>query len=127
MNGLGSSPGVARRFGLPGDLRLRGAGVFGEVFAARRVVRGNIFDIHYRANGSAGARLGLVIAKKLARRAVWRNAMKRVGREVFRLAHSGLPAVDVVLRLAKPLAGIDLTSRKAWRSDIEGLLARLPR
>lgn len=118
---------MADRFGFPAHKRLRQAGEFGVVFAQRRVLRGRLFNIHYRLNGGASARLGLVIAKKLARRAVWRNAIKRTGREVFRLAFLELPSVDLVLRLAKPVAAIDSASRQLWRDDIETLLAKLPR
>ena len=109
------------------DRRLRQPGEFGAVFGQRRVLRGERFDLHYRPNGGATARLGLVIAKKLARRAVWRNAIKRTSREAFRLAGQGLPAMDLVLRLSKPVLAIDATARLAWRADIEALMARLPR
>ena len=114
-------------FGFGAELRLRQAGEFGAVFAHRRVLRGRLFDLHYRPNGGASARLGLVIAKKLARRAVWRNAIKRVGREVFRFTRPGLPAMDLLLRLAKPVTAVDADARQAWRTDIGALLAKLPR
>ena len=119
---------MAEGAGFAADLRLRAAGEFGAVFAHRRVLRGRLFDLHYRPNGGASARLGLVIAKKLARRAVWRNAIKRTGREAFRLARTGLPPMDLLLRLAKPVAAPpDAASRHAWRSEIDALLAKLPR
>lgn len=118
---------MAENSGFGANLRLRQAGEFGAVFAERRVLRGRLFDLHYRPNGGASARLGLVIAKKLARQAVWRNALKRTGREAFRLARSGLPAMDLLLRLAKPVAAMDGLSRRMWRGDIDALLAKLPR
>lgn len=118
---------MAEKSGLRAHLRLRAAGEFGAVFAERRVLRGSIFALHYRPNGGASARLGLVIAKKLARRAVWRNSIKRIGREAFRLARSGLPATDLLLRLAKPVAAVDAPSRRLWRNEIDALLAKLPR
>ena len=111
-----------------GDRRLRQADEFSSVFAARRVLRGDYFDLHYSAGSEEGARLGLVIAKRLARRAVQRNLLKRIGREVFRHARPGLPAYNLVLRLAKPPGdSLDTTARRSWRGDIERLLARLPR
>ncbi|MDD5248101.1 MAG: ribonuclease P protein component [Rhodocyclaceae bacterium] len=118
---------MAEAFGFGAELRLRQAGDFGAVFAHRRVLRGRLFDLHYRPNGGASARLGLVIAKRLARRAVWRNAIKRTGREAFRCARPGLPAMDLLLRLAKPVAALEAGSRQAWRADIDALLAKLPR
>lgn len=91
------------------------------------MLRGERFDLHYRPNGGATARLGLVIARRLARRAVLRNLVKRIGREAFRQARSGLPACDLVLRLARPLPLADPAGRAAWRREIDGLLAKLPR
>lgn len=92
-------------------------------------MRGTYFDLHFRREGtggaSSGARLGLVIAKKFARRAVLRNLLKRIGREAFRHARPGLPSRDLVLRLARPLPQADRAARRAWRVEIDGLLARL--
>ncbi len=117
---------MAKDFGFGAGLRLREAGEFAAVFAHRRVLRGALFDLHYRPNGGASARIGFVTAKKLARRAVWRNAIKRVGRDTFRLARPGLPAMDLLLRLAKPVSADSAEARAAWRADIGALLARLP-
>jgi ribonuclease P protein component len=68
-----------------------------------------------------------IVAKKLARRAVWRNAVKRIGREAFRRALLELPPLDLILRLAKKVDGVDTLRRKAWRVEIDGLLAKLPK
>lgn len=66
----------------------------------------------------------MVVAKKLAGRAVDRNMIKRLAREAFRISRVRLPAYDLVLRLAADLAG----SRKlAVRGEIDGLLQRLPK
>ncbi|MBV2265239.1 MAG: ribonuclease P protein component [Thauera sp.] len=107
--------------------RLREAREFNAVFEQRRVLRGECFHLHYRPNGGDSARLGLVIAKKLAKRSVWRNAIKRVGREAFRLMRSRLPATDLIVRLAKPVGAVDDAAKRQWRAEIDGLLARLPR
>lgn len=112
--------------GFGADRRLHRPGEYGAVFAERRTLRGEAFNLHYRPNGGCGPRLGLVIAKKLARRAVWRNAIKRIGRESFRNLRSRLPAMDLVLRLARPVTAVDAAARRAWRAEIDGLLARLP-
>jgi len=119
------------------------------VFANRRVLRGGPFELYYRPAtslaASAGpeapampasstapstARLGLVVPKRNAKRAVHRNLVKRLAREAFRHVCSQLPAYDVVLRLGKPLnartADLD-QQRRAWRMQIDELLQRLPR
>lgn len=52
-------------------------------------------------NGSTLARLGMVTAKKVAPRAVDRNRVKRIVREVFRLWRPRLSGLDVVVRLRR--------------------------
>jgi len=118
----------ASNLGFRNEYRLHEANDFSSVFASRRVLRGDRFDLHYGAGSDSGARLGLIIAKKLARRAVQRNLMKRLAREAFRHARADLPGYDLVLRLARPPGeSLDAESRRAWRADFEQLLARLPR
>jgi len=114
--------------------RLQTAADFSQVFANRRALRGEIFDLHYRSpgaggvSGAGGARFGIVVAKKLAHRAVQRNLLKRLARELFRVWRRQLPPYDLVLRLAKPPGEcLDGAARIAWRADIQQLLMRLPR
>ncbi|MBB4013630.1 ribonuclease P protein component [Niveibacterium umoris] len=104
--------------------RLHTGEEFSAVFAHRRVVRGQVFNLHYRPNALCSARIGFVVAKKLARRAVQRNLIKRIGREVFRLERASLPCCDLVLRLsASPKA----VSRENLRAEVQMLFKRLPR
>lgn len=91
-------------------------------------MRGECFDLHVgRAVREGSARLGLIVPKRLARAASLRNAIKRQGREAFRLMSGEVPALDLVLRLKRPLVGIraaDRLQRKIWRGEIELLLKR---
>lgn len=111
------------------DHRLRRPSEFAAVMASRSRLRGGVFELRYRDNGSAGARLGVVIPKRLAKRAVLRNRLKRLIRETFRISRSGLPAQDLVFRLSRSLGSesIDSDSNIAWRREIESLLAGLKR
>ncbi len=59
------------------------------------------FVLYVRPNQLGHARLGVVVAKRLAPRAVTRNQVKRITRELFR--RGGLRAVDCIVRLNKPL------------------------
>ena len=59
------------------------------------------FVLYTRPTELPHARLGVVVAKRFAPRAVTRNTIKRVTRELFRL--SALPALDCIVRLAKPV------------------------
>jgi ribonuclease P protein component len=108
--------------------RLRQAKEFAAVLASPLRSRAGCFELRYCPNeGLDMARLGLVIPKRLASRAVLRNLIKRLARESFRhLAHR-LPAVDIVVRLAAPalpkLARVDDIQRSLWRRHIDALLA----
>jgi ribonuclease P protein component len=100
---------------------------FSYVMAARRVVRGRCFDLHYRP-GMNGPRLGLIVPKRLARAASLRNAIKRQGREAFRLLSAELPPFELVLRLSRAVKGVraaDGEQKVVWRAEIEALLRRL--
>ena len=57
--------------------------------------------LYTRTNHLAHARLGVVAAKRFAPRAVTRNTIKRISRELFRQA--ALPALDCIVRLSKPV------------------------
>ena len=115
--------GSAQRLHSPRD--------FAAVLDTRKAVRGSCFDLHYRfADPGAPARLGLIVPKRMARRAVLRNKIKRLGREAFRQLQTAIPHYDVVLRLVRPLRGADGRSGDVnsplWRREIEGLLRLLP-
>ncbi|MFL9609631.1 ribonuclease P protein component [Methylobacillus sp. Pita2] len=71
---------------------------FSSVFNFRKRVSGRYLVLHYRYNEMAYARLGLVVGKKIARRAVDRNYIKRVMRELFRVSQHQLPGLDLVAR-----------------------------
>jgi ribonuclease P protein component len=122
-------------FSFPGEHRLHAAKDFSSVFAARKVLRGRNFDLHFLLSAGAdaesvqasSARLGIVVAKKLARRAVQRNLLKRLAREAFRNTRPRLPPYDLVLRLSKPTAArLDEIARGVLRREIEQLLNQLP-
>jgi ribonuclease P protein component len=74
---------------------------FSSVFRLRPSQKSAHFVLYTRLNQLPHARLGVVVAKRLAPRAVTRNTIKRVTRELFRV--TGLPAIDCVVRLAKPV------------------------
>lgn len=78
--------------------------------------------MHYRPNGLEVARLGVVVAKRLARRANVRNLVKRIVREQFRRNRAALKAFDLVVRLHAP---VDLATRAMINDDMVQLLDRL--
>ncbi|MDO6386609.1 MULTISPECIES: ribonuclease P protein component [unclassified Uliginosibacterium] len=97
---------------------------YSSVFAFRKAVRGRYFVLHYRPSESPTARLGVVVAKKLARRAVLRNLIKRMAREWFRHTRETLPRHDLILRLNAPALGV---TRADLRQDLAALFKRLPK
>jgi ribonuclease P protein component len=123
-NGPSDETASKAGFGFGASLRLHKTDEFSSVFAFRRVVRGRYFALHYCPGQVDTARLGVVVAKKLAKRAVQRNLLKRIGRDVFRHARASLPAYDLVLRLSAKVADV---SKRSLREDMVALFERLPR
>lgn len=110
--------------------RLRRPAEFAAVLASPLRLRGERFELRYRRNDSSSARLGLIIPKRLAKRAVLRNQLKRLIRDAFRTMRPQLPANDLVFRLSRPplaAALADGSQRRAWRAEIDALLNKLPR
>jgi ribonuclease P protein component len=83
------------------DRRIVKTDEFSSVFRLRPVQRTAHFVLYIRDNQLSHARLGVVAAKRFAPRAVTRNTIKRVTREVFRQAT--LPMIDCIVRLTKPV------------------------
>jgi len=120
-------------FTLPWAVRLHRPGDYAAALKGRRIARGTWLALHVSASVSAtvlavrpglpGARLGLIVAKRLAKRAVTRNAVKRVVREAFRLVRHELPPCDFVFRLVSPVAPCSLTVlKKRLRAEADTLL-----
>ena len=70
-----------------------------------------------RTNDLPHARLGVVAAKRFAPRAVTRNTIKRVARELFR--QTALPPIDCIVRLSRPV------NTKSGPATSAGLKAQL--
>lgn len=92
--------------GLPRELRLRLAGDFAALRASSGRLGGRCFHLRYRPNGLAHARLGLAISKRVSKRAVERNRIKRLLRESFRRCREQLPPVDLVVTARDVAAGL---------------------
>ncbi|PWF55086.1 ribonuclease P protein component [Massilia glaciei] len=90
---------------------------FSSVFRLRPAQKTAHFVLYTRLNELPHARLGVVVAKRFAPRAVTRNTIKRLTRELFRV--SALPAIDCVVRLARPV------NKKDGPATTAGLKAEL--
>jgi ribonuclease P protein component len=60
------------------------------------------FRLQYRANGLDHVRLAQIVPKRMAKRAVDRNRLRRLVRERFRLDQARWAGFDCVLRLRSP-------------------------
>ena len=102
---------------------------FSSVFRLRPVHRTQHFVLYLRPNPLGHARLGVVVAKRLAARAVTRNLIKRLAREVFRQASLG--AVDCIVRLSQaPVQRQSCASSRSLRvtlgAELRHLLVQTP-
>jgi ribonuclease P protein component len=81
------------------------------------------FSLVFAPGAGPEARLGLAISRKVSRRAVQRNRIKRVVRECFR-RRPDLPPVDIVV-MARP--GAAACDNRELAASIEALLERTAR
>jgi len=106
------------------DRRIVKTDDFSSVFRLRPVRKTAHFVLYTRPNQLPHARLGVVAAKRLAPRAVTRNAIKRAARELFRL--TSLPPLDCIVRLSRPLntkadAAISAALKAQLRTELRQL------
>ena len=120
----------------PAAARLLRPTEFAAGLAGKRVARGAYFVVTSvrpapDADGTGPepiARLGLIIAKRFARRATTRNALKRVLREAFRARRLDLEAADYVVRLHRRIEPCSLAVLKsAARLEADSHFARVAR
>jgi ribonuclease P protein component len=97
---------------------------FSSVFRLRPVQKTAHFVLYTRPNDLPHARLGVVAAKRFAPRAVTRNTIKRITRELFRT--TPLPGIDCIVRLARPVNAKDGPATTATlKTQLRAELARL--
>ena len=74
-----------------------------------------------KVNSLGHPRLGLTVPKKVLKRAVWRNRIKRLTRESFRHKQHELPAIDIVVIAKSGIGKLDNAEitqllEKLWRT-----------
>lgn len=80
--------------------------------------------LYTRPNELPHARLGVVAAKRFAPRAVTRNTIKRLTREIFRI--SQLTQVDCIVRLSRPVnSKQDSATNAQLKRELRAELVRL--
>tara|TARA_B100000989_G_scaffold273365_1_gene231456 strand:+ start:204 stop:590 length:387 start_codon:yes stop_codon:yes gene_type:complete len=78
-------------------MRLTNPKDFKKCFQAGKRANNKVFSLYYIENGGLPGRLGVNVAKSKINKAVDRNKIKRVAREVFR--QGGFNGLDIVLLL----------------------------
>ena len=100
--------------------RLSGQWVFRALLRSRRSARGERFLVQATANQKNLARLGIVVGKRVAPRAVDRSYLKRLVRETFRRQQEQLRGYDVLVRPRRVVARAE---SHAARDELASLLA----
>lgn len=108
--------------GLPREARLRRPGDFAALRTSSGRAGGRCFHVRHRTNELGHARLGLAISKRVSKRAVERNRIKRLVRESFRRVRQQLPAVDLMVMAREQAAGV---AGPELLRELEGLWAKL--
>ena len=78
-------------------LRLLDGKEFSNVFKYKRPYHGRYFSIYTVPNHLQHPRMGLAVSKRVSKKAVQRNRIKRQARETFRLMQASLVKMDFVI------------------------------
>lgn len=102
--------------------RLENASQFNRVFDQATKASSDFFTLLFRENTVGQPRLGVIVAKSRAKRAVDRNTVKRIIRESFRLTKTSLPAYDFIVILKRPIRAIKKAKfKKSLKLQMETL------
>lgn len=113
----------------PATARLHSPTEYAQALKGRRIARGALFVVTSprspNSEQAPQARLGLIIPKRYANKAVTRNAIKRVIRESFRHTRAQLMPTDYVFRLHSKIPPSSLTQLKLLvRQEADTLLSK---
>ncbi|HTL75356.1 MAG TPA: ribonuclease P protein component [Casimicrobiaceae bacterium] len=101
---------------------MRGAGAFEAVFATGVRHDGRLLQLIAAPAAQSPGRVGYVIGRKMIRRAVDRNRLRRRLRERVRKARPAIEAFDIIVRVKRALARDDIP---AASDESAALLERL--
>lgn len=106
----------------PPAARLRRPADFVALRREGKRVSSRYFHTQYRLTQGSEARLGMAVSRRVSKRAVVRNRIRRTVRESFRISRARLPRCDVLL-VARAEAA--LQSPADLRTDLDLIWGRL--
>jgi len=106
----------------PPSARLRNPADFLALRRQSKRIAARCFQTQYRLTESGEARLGMAVSRRVSKRAVVRNRIRRIMRESFRVRRADLPSCDVLL-IAHTSAAAQ--SRGDLRADLDLIWTRL--
>ena len=110
---------------LPRTARLLRPADFAALRAAARRITTPLLKVEYRPNAGTRPRLGMAVSRRVSKKAVVRNRIRRVIREQFRLNQPLLPNVDMLLIARAAAAECSNADLRADFASICGRLAAL--
>ena len=108
--------------GHPPSARLRNPADFAALRREGKRIATRHFRTQFRISPDAEPRLGMAVSRRVSKRAVVRNRIRRTVRESFRLRRTTLPNCDVLL-IAQTSAAT--TTNGELRSDLEAIWNQL--
>lgn len=111
---------MALRF--PRAARLLKPGDFAALRRNAKRIHGTAFHLEYQPTDASLARLGMAVSRRVSKRAVVRNRIRRTIRESFRLNLPTLPACDILV-VARTAAAEQ--TRAALRAELDVLWKKL--
>lgn len=114
-------PDTAARSGFPPQARLHAPPEYQRAFSEGLRQHGRLFRLHHRPAPAEPSRLGVSVSKRVDKRAVARNRIKRSCREFFRHQRHALPGGDYVLVARHEAAS---ASAQAIRDELTLLFTR---
>ncbi len=109
-------------YSLPRTARLLKAGDFAALRGKSKRISVRHFLAEFSANDQPTCRLGQAVSRRVSKRAVDRNRIKRLVRESYRHARSELPCVDILLIARSSAVN---TASSDLREDLAGLWKKL--
>jgi ribonuclease P protein component len=109
-------------FDLPRSARLLSRADFASLRERSERIATRSFVAEYRPSTKGLARMGVAISRRVSKRAVDRNRIRRTIRESFRRQRAALPAIDVLV-IARSLAAQQINA--ALRADLDTLWRKL--